>query len=302
MNSLDYGAESDAFNTDLSLSALTGEDQRLNRVVPAVSNFSPTNFFEHSPSDQIDGAHPYVSGARDGLGFQQSVVVPAPAPVKRSMNVEPGQKICPECGRYCGCRSALMVHMRTHTGEKPYVCSHEGCGKGFAQLWNLKVHMIIHTGQKPYVCSHEGCGKAFPLLGNLKKHMRRVHKRADPIASGFLNPEQVEDDENHSSEGLALQQDLDAAEILILLAAPRPMAISVVQQTDRGPNGFACTQCDKMFGLKSNLKRHMRTHSGKNPYPCKTCGEEFSLKGNLKTHMKVHKKADKITSGSLSLE
>lgn len=50
----------------------------------------------------------------------------------------PKNKICPLCGRGFSTNEILNHHMRTHTGERPYVCV--TCGASFAQNAALRVH------------------------------------------------------------------------------------------------------------------------------------------------------------------
>ncbi|KIJ18927.1 hypothetical protein PAXINDRAFT_166850 [Paxillus involutus ATCC 200175] len=53
-----------------------------------------------------------------------------------------------------------------------YECDY--CGKGFTRPSSLKIHLNSHTGEKPFVCTFEGCGRSFSVLSNMRRHAR-VH-------------------------------------------------------------------------------------------------------------------------------
>lgn len=56
---------------------------------------------------------------------------------------------CRYCGKVFGSDSALQIHIRSHTGERPFKCN--VCGNRFTTKGNLKVHFQRHKAKYPHV-------------------------------------------------------------------------------------------------------------------------------------------------------
>ncbi|XP_013877091.1 zinc finger protein Helios [Austrofundulus limnaeus] len=81
-----------------------------------------------------------------------------------------GKFSCDICGLSCISINVLLVHKRSHTGERPFHCTQ--CGASFTQKGNLLRHIKLHSGEKPFkcpMCSY-ACRRRDALSGHLRTH------------------------------------------------------------------------------------------------------------------------------------
>lgn len=94
---------------------------------------------------------------------------------------------CVVCQRVLSCKSALQMHYRTHTGERPFKC--KICGRAFTTKGNLKTHMGVHRAKPPMRLLHQCpvCHKKYNNASVLQQHIR-LHT-GEPTD---LTPEQIQ--------------------------------------------------------------------------------------------------------------
>jgi len=90
---------------------------------------------------------------------------------------------CPRGGRPFTKRHKLLNHLRTHTGERPFLCTIEGCPKSFSRSDSLASHVRTHAGVGPCICPVPGCGRCYLQPRSLRKHI--AAHQWDPTAATF---------------------------------------------------------------------------------------------------------------------
>ena len=78
---------------------------------------------------------------------------------------------CKYCGKVFKNTSNLTVHIRSHTGEKPYKC--DKCEYSCAQSSKLTRHMKIHVKSGSSLLRCNACDMPFTVQSTLDKHIRK---------------------------------------------------------------------------------------------------------------------------------
>uniref|UniRef100_A0A182M5C6 Protein krueppel n=1 Tax=Anopheles culicifacies TaxID=139723 RepID=A0A182M5C6_9DIPT len=107
---------------------------------------------------------------------------------------------CTECHKSFKRKDYLLIHIRTHTGERRYKC--DLCSSAFVHPSNLITHRKLHSSERPYQCTL--CGATFKLFAGLKIHRRRCEQKlpkswTDGVAqAGFTTvPHELSDAAEH---------------------------------------------------------------------------------------------------------
>uniref|UniRef100_A0A8C5CWI2 Zinc finger protein, FOG family member 1 n=1 Tax=Gadus morhua TaxID=8049 RepID=A0A8C5CWI2_GADMO len=111
---------------------------------------------------------------------QPAAAAPASPPTAQDKPKEtyPNERICPfpQCNKSCPSASSLEIHMRTHSGERPFVCL--VCLSAFTTKANCERHLKVHTDTLSGVC--HGCGFVSTTRDILYSHLVTSHMVCQP--------------------------------------------------------------------------------------------------------------------------
>lgn len=130
------------------------------------SSVSSTSFNGFYGSGSVDSSVSEYSTGGSDMDAVTSRALPMPRP--QGFVTAPSQ-VPPPAQSMMGQFSSKM----TSTAQKKHKC--KVCDKRFTRPSSLQTHMYSHTGEKPFCCEVEGCGRHFSVVSNLRRH-RKVHK------------------------------------------------------------------------------------------------------------------------------
>lgn len=143
---------------------------------------------------------------------------------KHESNCRTKRYACDQCDHVTFSIGNLHLHMRKHTGERPFAC--EVCDKRFTRVSHLNQHIKLHAEDFDLHCSN--CGRGFDDAERMQKHQITCRNRQFQC--------HMCRDTHHRMDNLKRH----------------------IKITHMGEREVMCEFCSKQFPAKSSLRKHIQ--------------------------------------------
>ncbi|KAK6337952.1 hypothetical protein TWF696_001425 [Orbilia brochopaga] len=142
------------------------------------SSASSSSYYPQSTTSSISSAssYPYYSGSMDSTGTDLTSISDMYDSSRPNLPRPMGMIHSQQMMHHASGQAAMMGQFSSRvqsSAAKKHKC--KVCDKRFTRPSSLQTHMYSHTGEKPFACEVEGCGRQFSVVSNLRRH-RKVHK------------------------------------------------------------------------------------------------------------------------------
>ena len=192
-------------------------------------------------------------------------------------------KRCATCGKQFRTWRALDGHVNSHTGARPYACTH--CDRRFSSRPALRQHEGIHFNK--WAC--ELCAKVYSTEPALSTHRSYVHfpERLKTITcpvcgKEFLGQKRYN---KHLLTHTSSSGRFSCPEEGCSSTFKSRNALNVHIYKHQGKR-FACDQCPALFSSKASMQQHMVRHGAVEArFACPHCPRHFIYGSILRCHV-----------------